>query len=92
MAGRHAKELPIFWGHGTHDPLVKYHLGVESVAAFRSQIGIGTASLDAPDAEGLKGISFNSYSGLGHSTTDKELDDLRGVVEEGVAAGAITGV
>ena len=77
MASRHAKELPIFWGHGTHDPLVKYQFGVDSVAAFRSSLGLATASLDAPDAAGLKGISFNSYSGLGHSTTDKELNDLR---------------
>ncbi|THH16624.1 hypothetical protein EW146_g4048 [Bondarzewia mesenterica] len=78
MTTQHATELPIFWGHGTHDPLVKYQFARDSVQFLETQVGIAETSIDAADAAGLRGIAFNSYSGVGHSANDKELKDLQG--------------
>ncbi|KAA1466740.1 Phospholipase/carboxylesterase [Dentipellis sp. KUC8613] len=77
MASRHATSIPIFWGHGTHDPLVKFEFALDSIEFLKNRVGIPATTLSAPDAAGLKGICFNTYS-TGHSTTEKELDDLKG--------------
>jgi lysophospholipase I len=76
MSTDHAKSLPIFWGHGTNDPLVKYQFGLESAKFLTKELGVPSTNLDAPDAVGLKGLAFNSYDGVGHSTNTKELEDL----------------
>ncbi|KAI0940286.1 hypothetical protein AcV5_001435 [Taiwanofungus camphoratus] len=73
MASPHIKSLPIFWGHGKRDPLVKYPLGVRSVEFLKSQLGVLPAASDSPQAGG---ICFNSYDGLPHSTNNEELRDL----------------
>ncbi|KAI0320282.1 Phospholipase/carboxylesterase [Amylostereum chailletii] len=78
MCTDHARRLPIFWGHGKSDPLVKYQLGAESVEFLKNELGIRGAPSDATDAASLRGLSFHSYPNLGHSTNQKELDDLRG--------------
>ncbi|KDQ64133.1 hypothetical protein JAAARDRAFT_27753 [Jaapia argillacea MUCL 33604] len=72
MTSAHANTVPIFWGHGTEDPLVKYQFALSSVQFLKSQIKV-------PEADGtsIRGLSFNSYPGVGHSTNQKELDDLR---------------
>jgi len=74
MSTRHAASLPIFWGHGTNDPLVKYQFGKESAQFLTKELGVPLASLVAPDAAGL---AFHSYNGVGHSADPKELVDLR---------------
>ncbi|TFY76648.1 hypothetical protein EWM64_g7365 [Hericium alpestre] len=76
MVPPHAASTPVFWGHGTHDPLVKYEFAVDSVEYLKTRIGLPATTLAAPDRNGLRGIAFNSYS-CGHSTTEKELDDLK---------------
>lgn len=73
MASPYIKSLPIFWGHGKRDPLVKYPLGVRSVEFLKSQLGVLPAASDSPQAGG---ICFNSYDGLPHSTNNEELRDL----------------
>ncbi|KII95275.1 hypothetical protein PLICRDRAFT_97562 [Plicaturopsis crispa FD-325 SS-3] len=75
MAGPHARTTPIFWGHGLVDPLVRYQFGVDSVAYLKAALGIP----EAPAASTGKpqGLDFRSYDGVGHSTNQKELDDLR---------------
>lgn len=47
METEHAKHLPVFWGHGTADPVVQYQWGVASVDKLRGM--------------GYEGIQFESY-------------------------------
>ncbi|KAI0065955.1 Phospholipase/carboxylesterase [Artomyces pyxidatus] len=79
MASPQATTLPIFWGHGVEDPLVKYRLGVESATFLKEQLSIKETTFDSPD---LQGLAFNSYNGVGHSTNQKELDDLKRWLEK----------
>lgn len=73
MASSHASSLPLFWGHGTLDPLVEYNkMGVASVELLKTQLGFPTTTKDGD----LKGLLFNSYP-IGHSTSMQELEDLR---------------
>lgn len=73
MMSEYATSLPLFWGHGEADPLVKFAMGEASVQYLTSQAGVTKTTKDGP----LKGLSFNSYPGVGHSTNMQELDDLR---------------
>ena len=73
----HAKELPIFWGHGKEDPVVRYDLGVMSVEFLTKDLGVRQAPPYGTDATSLRGLSFNAYPNLGHSTTPGELDDVK---------------
>jgi lysophospholipase-1 len=68
MLSAHYKSLPIFWGHGTDDPLV------EVGAASRDWLHAAGVA-DAPAGE--PGLSFNAYEGITHSTSPQELDDLK---------------
>ncbi|KAF9062230.1 Phospholipase/carboxylesterase/thioesterase [Rhodocollybia butyracea] len=58
--------LPIFWGHGSADPLVKPKFAEESIDWLKS-IGIRS----------LSGLSYTFYPGVGHSTNMQELEDLK---------------
>ncbi|KAJ7269727.1 Phospholipase/carboxylesterase [Mycena rebaudengoi] len=72
MVSAHAPSVPIFWGHGAADPVVKYSLGRLSADFLVNEIGIPTApSLGAPT-----GLDFHTYEGLEHSLRADELDDL----------------
>ncbi|KAH9062742.1 Phospholipase/carboxylesterase/thioesterase [Lactarius vividus] len=75
MCSSHATSNPIFWGHGTADPLVKFALGRDSVDFLKNTLGLP----EVPNAVGattLKGITFKPYDGLGHGADPQELDDL----------------
>jgi len=72
MLSSHAKSVPIFWGHGEADPLVRFVWGTRS-KEFLTSSRIGIPEAKPPFEE--KGLSFNSYPGLQHSASDKELDD-----------------
>lgn len=74
MASDHATKVPIFWGHGTADPLVKHKWGVDSVNYLKNKIGVKEASSEKPQ-EG--GIIFRGYDDLGHSVDVDELRDAR---------------
>ncbi|KAL0945649.1 hypothetical protein HGRIS_014803 [Hohenbuehelia grisea] len=74
MLSSHAKDVPIFWGHGADDPLVQLRWGKLSKDVLTSsEIGIPEA---LSPSEG-KGLSFNVYPGLQHSASDRELDDAK---------------
>lgn len=73
MASEHAASIPIFWGQGADDPLVRPELARRSADFVIEQIGTPAA----PSTGELKGLSYNSYNGVGHSTNQKELDDLK---------------
>jgi predicted esterase len=77
MRGPHASSLPIFWGHGTADPLITFEIGRLSVDLLKSSLGLSAAPRDAPDAASSKGIAFREYPGLQHGASPEELVDLK---------------
>jgi predicted esterase len=79
MLSDHYKKLPIFWGHGTDDPLVRFEIGTASRDWLHAA---GVA--DAPAGE--PGLSFNAYKGVPHSTSPQELDDLKAFLVKVVPA------
>ncbi|KAJ7167663.1 Phospholipase/carboxylesterase/thioesterase [Mycena filopes] len=81
MTSEHAASIPIFWGHGSADPLVKYQIGRSSADLLIKQLGFPVAS-----AGEAKGLSFNTYDGVGHSTNEKELADLQSWLKKALPA------
>jgi len=65
----HATTVPIFWGHGVDDHLVSLSLGKLSMEELR-KVGV-----DKAEEPGKPGVSFNMYSGLGHSASEQEIED-----------------
>ncbi|EPQ58936.1 Phospholipase/carboxylesterase [Gloeophyllum trabeum ATCC 11539] len=76
MVSPHAKSVPIFWGHGTSDPLIKYQFALDSLEFMKSNLEINTIERKSASPNS-GGVVFNSYPGIGHSTSQQELDDLR---------------
>ncbi|KAI0340877.1 Phospholipase/carboxylesterase [Trametopsis cervina] len=72
MLSDHAKNLPIFWGHGKDDPLVRYQWAQKSTAFLENELGIGAAN-----TETNVGLEFHGYAGLTHSASEAELEDLQ---------------
>lgn len=73
MANAHVKSTPIFWGHGSEDPLVRASFSKESKEFLTGQLGV---SLET-NAAIPKGLDYRVYSGLVHSTSPQELNDIR---------------
>ena len=73
----HAKKLPIFWGHGRSDPLVKFEWAERSIEFIKNGLGIPEATKENPI-----GVEFHAYPGLVHSANDQELDDLQQWLEK----------
>ncbi|SGY74025.1 BQ5605_C005g03335 [Microbotryum silenes-dioicae] len=72
----HAPSYPVFWGHGTGDPVVRYQWGEMSVQKLREL--------------GWKNIQFESYPGMQHTLGAKEQQDveawLKKILPEHVAS------
>ena len=81
MASDHGNKLPIFWGHGKQDPLVHFPWAEKSVEFLKTKLGVKEATSDDP-----VGIDFHAYNGLVHSANDREMDDLRVLLEKVVPA------
>jgi predicted esterase len=77
MVSEKIKDARIFWGHGIDDPLVKYLWAAESRDYLKDVLSISETS-----GSELQGLSFNSYSGLEHSTSHEELMDLLSWLEK----------
>ncbi|KAJ3013930.1 hypothetical protein NUW54_g1445 [Trametes sanguinea] len=75
MMSDHAKKLPIFWGHGKADPIVRYDRATMSLEYIKSQLNLNAPVAPEKVLEG--GIEFHSYEGLPHSVDDQELVDLK---------------
>jgi predicted esterase len=71
MLSENAKSIPIFWGHGSDDPLVRPEFGTRSVEFLKTQCGISEADGKAPS-----GLKFKMYPNLEHSSSPEELGDL----------------
>ena len=77
MASETASSIPVFWGHGSQDPLVKPHLGKASCDFLVQHLGMSFAKPGE-----TKGLSYYVYEGVGHATTDKELDDFKAWIKK----------
>ncbi|RXW25428.1 hypothetical protein EST38_g458 [Candolleomyces aberdarensis] len=74
MASPHATSTPIFWGHGTIDPLVKPEMSTKSEEFVTKEVGVPVQT----DKSGIpKGLDYRLYDGLGHSTNMQELEDTK---------------
>ncbi|CAE6527363.1 unnamed protein product [Rhizoctonia solani] len=58
-----ATSTPIFWGHGTADPVVPYKFGKMSADHMQSNLG-------------FTNLQFNSYEKMAHSADQQEIVDL----------------
>ncbi|KAJ7100110.1 Phospholipase/carboxylesterase/thioesterase [Mycena belliarum] len=72
MASFHAPSIPVFWGHGTADPLVTYELGRACADFLISEIGLPAA----PASDSAEGLNFHAYDSLPHSVGGEEMEDL----------------
>jgi len=70
----HAKSIPVLWGHGTADAVIYYKVGEVSVELLQDQLGI--VKHTAHDQLGTPGINFQSYERMGHTSCEKEMEDL----------------
>ncbi|KAI0650840.1 Phospholipase/carboxylesterase [Trametes meyenii] len=75
MLNNHAKKLPIFWGHGKSDPIVRFDRATMSIRYIKEQLELNT--LVSPDKVLEGGIEFHAYDFLPHSVNDKELEELK---------------
>jgi predicted esterase len=76
MLSEHARSLPIFWGHGKADPVVRYDVGQASKVWLES-MGIKSAK-----SSGEAGLDWHGYEGVQHSTSAQELQDLLGFIKK----------
>jgi len=58
-----ALKFPVFWGHGTADPVVPYAWGKRSVEFLK-------------DTLGMRAVTFKSYPRMEHSANEEELAHL----------------
>ncbi|WWC72965.1 uncharacterized protein I206_106929 [Kwoniella pini CBS 10737] len=70
----HANQIPIFWGHGTADPVVNYEYGQQSIEMLKN---LGFPLLSPGTTFQRPGIRFESYKGLPHSSSPQEIEDLK---------------
>ena len=77
MASQNATSIPIFWGAGSDDPLVKVQFSKDSSDFLIEQLGIPVAKPGE-----LGGLSYNLYDGVGHTTVPKELNDLKAFIKK----------
>lgn len=84
MVSPHAPSVPIFWGHGTADPLVTYQLGYTCAKYIMAEIGVPATPLSSVVQKALgfanpasaKGLDFRTYKDLPHYIRDDELEDV----------------
>lgn len=69
-------------GHGSADPIVNPHVAKVSAEFLTSSIGIPKST----SAQECKGLTFNVYPGMGHSTVPKELEDIKQWLKQALPA------
>ncbi len=74
MLSDNARSIPIFWGHGSADPLIKLEFCEKSISFLKNECSIKV--LLEGDNEVI-GIRHKVYRGMEHSSCQEELVDLR---------------
>ncbi|CAG8540585.1 11837_t:CDS:2 [Acaulospora colombiana] len=67
-----ARNLPIFFGHGTDDGVVRFEFGKGSYEMLQ---GKPFKFRDATDDD-IKGLTWREYAGMDHGSSPKEIRDL----------------
>ncbi|WWC98112.1 acyl-protein thioesterase 1 [Kwoniella sp. B9012] len=80
LKSAHANEIPIFWGHGTADPVVNYEYGQQSIELLTKKLEFPLLSKGTTFQR--PGVRFESYQGLPHSSSPQEIEDLKGWLVE----------
>ncbi|KAF8240804.1 alpha/beta-hydrolase [Tricholoma matsutake] len=78
----HAPSIPIFMGHGSADPVVDPHVAQVSAEFLTSSLGIPRST----SISECKGLIYNVYPRMGHSTVPKELDDVTQWIKQALPA------
>lgn len=76
MMSDHAKSLPIFWGTGAIDPIVRLEYAQTSVDFLESTMGIPKTDKEESIFGPIRGLNFNVYYSMTHTVGDEEHDDL----------------
>ncbi|KAF9195286.1 hypothetical protein BGZ51_002801 [Haplosporangium sp. Z 767] len=61
MASEASRKIPILWGHGDADQIVRYDYGVQSVELLKKN---------------KYNVKFNTYRNMGHSSCPQEIRDV----------------
>lgn len=77
-----ARNIPVFFGHGVDDPVVRYDFGKRSYEHLKMKPFKFT---DATE-ENVKGLTWKEYQNLGHSSNPEELKDLAQWLERALPA------
>ena len=83
MVSDHARKLPIFWGHGKADPIVRFDRATASLEFLKANLGIDTVE---PSKVLEGGIEFHAYDGLPHSASAEEIDELKAFLAKVIPA------
>lgn len=86
LASKDAASIPVFWGHGEMDTLVKLPFAKGSAELLINEVGIPRAS-GSTEADG---VAWNLYKGIGHGTNQLELDNLKEWIKKAIPAEAPT--
>ncbi|XP_013116856.2 acyl-protein thioesterase 1 isoform X1 [Stomoxys calcitrans] len=62
---KNSDEIPIFQCHGDFDPVVPYKFGQMSASFLKNF---------------MKNVTFKTYNGLSHSSSDEEMDDMKDIL------------
>ncbi|XP_036670386.1 acyl-protein thioesterase 1 isoform X1 [Drosophila suzukii] len=62
-----SEDVPIFQAHGDYDPVVPYKFGQLSASLLKSF---------------MKNVTFKTYNGLSHSSSDDEMDDVKDIISK----------
>ncbi|KAJ3556191.1 hypothetical protein NP233_g12036 [Leucocoprinus birnbaumii] len=81
MISEHGTSTPIFWGHGSHDPLVRLPLATASVDFLEKTLGVPRVM-----KTGETGVSLNVYQGMEHSTCPEELSAFKESIQRCIPA------
>ncbi|KAG5350807.1 Acyl-protein thioesterase 1 [Termitomyces sp. T112] len=73
LASSQASSIPVFYGHGSADPLVKIEMCEDSAEFLATELKIPRTT----NRRVAEGLSHVIYQGLDHSTNQEELDDLK---------------
>lgn len=77
----HAKDTPVFHGHGSSDQIVQFAFGKRTVEFLKGEAegGLGMGELKTASGAGgkAKGVKFEIYKGMAHSACPEEVSSSK---------------